>query len=398
MEVDRRDAKGKWFFSFPVALFYLTLFLSRGGANPFIPVWFTAAGLSGASIGIVLGLPGIARLVTGPLIGVWADKFRERRTALTIIAAVEAAAFGGLVFAHGFFQMLVCWFVISTAHSSALPLIDFVALRTSVGRAFHYGWYRSIASAAYAVANAAVGFLVAAVGPVSIVYWGGVFPILASAASRTLKEPVMRPGENRYTPDQPKVIEVVRSRGFLTMILALGLIEGSHAYYYNFSVLTWKAQGIASGDIGLLWGMTIVAEVAFLVLGDRFRTWIGPRRLLVMAGGFSVLRWVCLWRLPGLPMLWLLQTLHALSFTAAMVAGLQLVGRILPERLNPLGQSLASALTAGFASGVLSVIGGHLRADLHADVYLVMASVAAVGTALAFGMRLKPLDEGLAVG
>src|SRR5581483_8644530 len=69
-----------------LGLFYGAIFVGTGASSPYLPVWFAHHGLSGAQIGLILSLPGLARVVTAPLLGVWADSFRLRRTALLIMA------------------------------------------------------------------------------------------------------------------------------------------------------------------------------------------------------------------------------------------------------------------------------------------------------------------------
>ena len=70
--------------SLPVrlGLFYSAIFIGVGAGSPYMPLWFAERGLSGAQIGLILSLPMIARVVTAPLLAVWADSFRLRRTAL----------------------------------------------------------------------------------------------------------------------------------------------------------------------------------------------------------------------------------------------------------------------------------------------------------------------------
>ena len=75
-----------------MATFYALIFGGTGVSLPYISPWFTAHGLTGAEIGVVLGAPMLFRLVSSPLIAVWADSFRLRRTALFVLAAITACA------------------------------------------------------------------------------------------------------------------------------------------------------------------------------------------------------------------------------------------------------------------------------------------------------------------
>lgn len=61
-----------------MALQYVLLFGATGVSLPFAGLWFRAQGLSGAEIGGLLAAPMLGRVVTGPLLAVWADGFRTR--------------------------------------------------------------------------------------------------------------------------------------------------------------------------------------------------------------------------------------------------------------------------------------------------------------------------------
>ena len=63
-----------------LGLVYAALYAANGIASPYMPLWFRAVGLSGEQIGLLLAAPMLARIVTGPALGLWADGFVLRRT------------------------------------------------------------------------------------------------------------------------------------------------------------------------------------------------------------------------------------------------------------------------------------------------------------------------------
>ena len=42
----------------------------------------------------------------------------------------------------------------------------------------------------------------------------------------------------------------------MTAILAIGAVQATHAFYYGFSAIAWKAQGISETMTGQLWAMS----------------------------------------------------------------------------------------------------------------------------------------------
>ena len=90
--------------SLPVrlGLFYSAIFVGTGASSPYMPVWFAHHGLSGAQIGLILSLPMLARAFTAPLLAVWADSFRLRRTALIVMSLAVAVAYALMALPLGF--------------------------------------------------------------------------------------------------------------------------------------------------------------------------------------------------------------------------------------------------------------------------------------------------------
>ena len=98
-----------------LAVQYGLIFSATGVSLPFAGLWFREQGLSGAEIGTLLAAPMLARLVTGPLIAVWADGFRRRRTPLALLGATAALAYLAAGLADGIALWLPLWFIAATA-------------------------------------------------------------------------------------------------------------------------------------------------------------------------------------------------------------------------------------------------------------------------------------------
>ena len=79
-------------FAFKLGLFYAAYFLFGGIQLPFFPLWLEAKGLDAGTIGIVIAVPMIARIVAVPIITRLADRRRAIKATLVIIAAVGALA------------------------------------------------------------------------------------------------------------------------------------------------------------------------------------------------------------------------------------------------------------------------------------------------------------------
>ena len=169
--------------SLRLGLFYSAIFIGSGAASPYMPVWLKHHGLSGTQIGLLFALPQMARIVTGPAIAVWADGFRLRRTALTLLSLGVVGAYALMGAPLGFVGWTAVWFVAASLNGSLPPLADVMALARSRRDGFNFGWPRGIGSSAFIIGNVGMGALLARCSPELVLVW-----MLVSAA---LTVPVM---------------------------------------------------------------------------------------------------------------------------------------------------------------------------------------------------------------
>ena len=366
-----------------MALQYVLLFAASGVTLPFAGLWFREQGLSGAEIGALLAIPMLGRVVTGPLLAVWADGFRYRRTPIALLGLAMALGYGGAGLVQGFAAWAVCWLLGATAAAALIPLSDVMTLRVARREGFDFSLPRGCGSAAFVVANIGMGALLTRTSPDAIIVWIGTAAVLiAVTAWRVLPaEPVT---------DGPRVPGLERFRGlgrlvvdpvFIAAVFAIGAVQAAHAFYYGFSAIAWKAQGIPESMTGLLWAFSVLVEIGFMWVVEpwRRRAGIGPWLMLSIGAGAAVVRWTLMAFAPPLWALWPLQTLHALSFAATYLAGVQIIERLSPADSHTAAQTLSSVVSAGVLIGLATAVSGPLYDAVGLKGYLAMAALAAAG-------------------
>jgi len=371
-----------------LGLFYSAIFIGTGASSPYMPVWFAHHGLSGARIGLILSLPMIARALTAPMLAVWADSFRLRRTALTVLSLGVAAAYALMALPLGFAGWAVLWFAASSAFSTLSPLTDVIVLKRAARDGFNYGWPRGLGSAAFIVGNVGMGALLARGSPELVLVW-----ITAAVAGTALAARLLLPADpvhEEVTADGAAarsaaerwagVGELLRDPAFMTAVVSAGLIQSGHAFYYGFSTLAWKHQGIPEAVTGVLWGVGVAAEIVFLWFFEPWRRRIGPQRMLLLGGSVATVRWAALAAAPPLWLVVPLQALHVLSYAATFLASLQLVERLSTPRNASAAQAINSALSGGVLLGLATLASGPLFDRFGAGGYLLMSAMCLIGT------------------
>ena len=370
-----------------LGLFYSAIFVGTGASSPYIPVWFAHQGLNGAQIGLILSVPMLARALTAPLLAIWADSFRSRRTALVVLSIIVAVFYAAMVLPMGFAGWAVVWFAASTAFSALPPLTDVIALKRAREEGFNFGWPRGMGSVAFIVANVGMGAILAWGTPELVLVWITAAAGLMAVAARYIlpDDPVHAVGEGRSKADRFASLGVLlRDRAFMTAVISCGLIQSAHAFYYGFSTLTWKQQGVPDSLTGILWGFGVAVEVAFLWFLEPWRRRFGPRNLLVLGGVAGIVRWTGLALTPPLWLVFPLQALHSLSYAATFLASLLLVERLSTPANASSAQSINSALSGGLLMGAATLISGPLFDHYGALGYLLMTAMCVAGLIGAF--------------
>jgi PPP family 3-phenylpropionic acid transporter len=376
-----------------MALQYVLLFGASGVSLPFAGLWLRAQGLSGAQIGVILAAPMLARVATGPVLAVWADGFGLRRTPIALLSAAMAVGYGGAGLVEGYVAWAVLWFVGATAAAALIPLTDVLTLRLAARDGFSFSLPRGCGSAAFVAANIGMGALLGG-APVDVIIWwiAGVTLVAVLVAVLVLpREPVS---------DSAPTTRFERFRGmgrlladpvFMTAIFAVGAVQAAHAFQYGFSALLWSRQGISEAVTGQLWGFGVVVEIALMWMFEpwRRRVGIGPWSLLMVGSAAAVVRWSVMALAPPLWLLWPLQALHALTFAATFLAGVQIVERLVPRDGQTAAQTLSSALSAGLLIGLATAASGPLYDRFGAGGYWAMAGLSGLGLLAALSLRTR---------
>ena len=229
------------------------LFAAAGVILVFLPRWLeTERGLTGVQIGAVLALAQFGRIVTGPVIAHWAARGADQDEPLRLLSATALAAYAAFFFlADGFWPLLFLGFIALSLTQAMTPLVEAATLRaTAVGK-INYGMARGVGSIAFIIANVAGGALVLRFGLGAVVAWVlGSLVLLAASTWLGLQRQATAVGARVHGVGA--IASLLRNRRFLILILACGLIQSAHGFYYGFSTLVWRGQGIPEDMISFL--------------------------------------------------------------------------------------------------------------------------------------------------
>ena len=374
-------------FATRLALFYGAIFGLLGAYLPFFPVWLKAVGIEASWIGIITAVPAVTRFTVLPFVTGLAERRQSLRNAIIITAFATALGLTVVGTQHQAVLVFVAFAATCCLWTPMAPLTDAYALRGVSHYGLNYGPLRLWGSAAFVVGALACGLLVDVIAPEHLIWAIAVVAGLSALASLGLR-PI--DGLKKADVMQRGAGALLRDRGFLAIILASALIQGSHAAYYIFASIVWKQSGLGGLTIAGLWSLGVLAEIVLFALSPRFTR---PYAVLVVIGALSaVARWLITAQEPPVAVLSVVQLAHGLSFGLTQVGTMGLLVRNVPFHVMARGQGYLAACS-GIVASSASILSGVVFARYGQGVYYLMAAMALSGAVVMWLARHRLADQ-----
>ena len=383
-----------------IALVFAADFVSLGLFMPFFPVWLAAEGLSADEVGIVLALQTGLRILTVPAILRRADRAADRADVLLLMAFASAVLVNVFFFVGGFPAILAATVLVCLVWAPLVPLTDAIALSGVRRLSIDYGRARLWGSLAFVAVNLVSGFAIARFGiDAFLPMMTAAFLVAALAALAAPR--VGRPRFASPLPTGPTPAPVIAPRGLLrrlkpgadiaplmTTMLALGLVQSSHAMYNGFSSILWTDLGYSGTAIGVFWSVGVIAEILVFRFSSGVAPRLGVRTLLLISAGAGIVRWLAMGFDLGFAGFAILGAFHGLTFGLAWVALQATIASSIGEGRIGSAQGVGFALQTGLTA-LATLASGPLYAAFHGHAFAAMAvlSAAAILIALRYPQR-----------
>ncbi len=363
-------------FAARLAALYAAFFIVAGIQQPFFPVWLKAKGLDPGTIGIVLAVPMLLRILAIPLVTHAADRRDALRAAIIMTSTLSVAGYILVGLAEGAPTILALYALGSFAFTPMMPLAETYAFKGLTARGRAYGPVRLWGSATYIVGTFVAGFATDAI-PARHLIWLIVAASLlnALAAAGLAPLPTQAPKADEQPPARKPLL---RDPEFLAVVAASSLIQASHAIFYGFSALQWRAAGLDGSVIAALWGLGVIAEIVLFAFSGRLPAFFQPIVLLMIGALGGAVRWGAMAFDPPIVALPFLQLLHALSFGATHLGALTYLARNAPPGQSATAQGYHAIAQGAVMAGAMG-LSGVLYEAFGGHAYAAMALTAIVG-------------------
>jgi MFS transporter, PPP family, 3-phenylpropionic acid transporter len=375
-----------------LALHFVCFFGWAGIVLPFLPVYLESKGLSGAEIGVVLGISPWARFAVNPLVGPLADRKGVIRELIVAASLVAAAGLALYLVVDSFALLLLAGLLVGVGTAPVVPLGDSLAIRFAAVGALNYTRVRLFGSVAFIGTTLLGGALLAHFGAIAIPLSSLAIWLVGIGVAAALPAPPVGPAHEETARQSASSRVVLARPGVLRFVLAATCLVSSHAVVYHFGTLHFRAVGIDDRTIGLLWSVGVALEVALFSVGDRIFKLMRPIQLLRIAALAGIARWTLLAEVEALPLLFLAQSLHSLTFGASHLGALGFIARRIPEKSTATG--LLAALGSGLGMAIFVPLSGVLYDAYGGGAFYAATGLSCTAALLLFTIPTVPVVAG----
>jgi MFS transporter, PPP family, 3-phenylpropionic acid transporter len=370
----------------PFGALWAGYFGALGLFNPYLPLWLASLGHSTFVVGAFSALQSWTRIVAPYAWGWLADHGGRRITLLRVAALASlgaAASLWGLRDA-GAWVLAAVVAALFLANGAFTPIAETLILRhLHAGGSLdarRYGRVRLWGSVGFVVSVLLFGVVLQHIGIAALpLLTLGMFALLAWATWR-LPRSVEPPAEAAPRAAIGPVLRRPVVRWFFGGVMLTVL---AHASLYAFFSLYLDELGYGKAAVGLMWAVSVAAEIVFFALAGRHFGRFDPYRWLLWAALATAVRFALTAAFGSVPaVLVLLQLSHALTFAAQHMACTSLIALYFPDALRARGSALYSTLGYGVPGVVGGLAGGWLaQAAGLASVFwaAALAGLAAAG-------------------
>jgi PPP family 3-phenylpropionic acid transporter len=380
------SAEAHRFRTAPFGALWLFYYGAIGLFNPYSSLWLAHLGHSTLTIGSFASLQSWTRVVAPYGWGWMADHGGRRVALLRLATGLSALAAAALWWVRdaGVGALALAVAALYLANGAVTPIAEALLLkqlhRDDGLDTRKYGRVRMWGSVGFIVSVMLFGVVLQYTGIAALpLFTLLLFALLAWAAWRLPAQAGSTAAARERLPVGP-VLRRPEVRWFFAGVMLTVL---AHTALYAFFSLYLDRLGYAKPAVGVLWAVSVAAEIAFFALAGRHFGRIDEYRWLVVAALLTALRFALTAAFGDMPaVLVAAQLTHALTFAAQHMACTSLIARFFPDRLRTRGSALYSTLGYGVPGVVGGVAGGLLSERFGLASVFWAAAVAGLASAV----------------
>ncbi|MDK4679558.1 3-phenylpropionate MFS transporter [Kingella negevensis] len=331
-----------------------------GVIQPFFPLWLKSHAYSELFIAAVMSSAYLFRFAGGLLLSKCVKNIHWLLNVIrfaTFGSLCALIAVGASVGNHWALVLLVWVFFLF--NGGVMPLNETAASAWQKQITLDYGRARLSGSVAYIIGAMLSGSVAEHFGASQLIYLMMGFTALQFIMQWAKPNPALVQKETQHSEASKSFLAIFRQPEVKQMLIAVSLIQGSHAAYYTYGAIYWKTQGITEQQISWLWSVSVVAEIVLFFFSKRLIGGASITRLMQASALIAGSRWLLMTVTADPTMLMLVQILHAGTFSLSHFAMVKFIVQQ-PESDMAKLQALYIGLGSCVAIAGLTLVSGGL--------------------------------------
>ena len=368
--------------------FYFFYYFFVGSFVPYWGIYLQSENFSPSSIGILLSLFQISRIVAPNFWGWLADHTGHRVKWIKLTSFLGLIGFIGIFWAKGFFWIFLVMSALSLFTSSTLPLAESLTLAHLATSDGHYSRIRLWGSIGFIVASLLLGYLIDLQG-INILLW---VLLIAQAIIFFLSNTIPETKEIHHKKNDLSIWKIIKTPSVVALLIGCTLMVSAHGVLYNFYSIYLKEHGYSSATIGWLWAVGVICEIFIFMLMPKILRRYSLKTILLMSLFLGVIRFILIGASPDhFYLLLIAQMFHAATFGSFHAASIEVIAYFFKGRNQSRGQAIYNSVAYGIGGTIGGLGGGYLIQYLGGQLGFIIAAISPlIGfIVIWFGLKLE---------
>ena len=368
--------------------FYFFYYFFVGSFVPYWGIYLQSENFSPSSIGILLSLFQISRIVAPNFWGWLADHTGHRVKWIKLTSFLGLIGFIGVFWAKGFFWIFLVMSALSLFTSSTLPLAESLTLAHLATTDGHYSRIRLWGSIGFIVASLLLGYLIDLQG-INILLW---VLLIAQTIIFFLSNTIPETKETHHKKNDLSIWKIIKTPSVVALLIGCTLMVSAHGVLYNFYSIYLKEHGYSSATIGWLWAVGVICEIFIFMLMPKILRRYSLKTILLMSLFLGVIRFILIGASPDhFYLLLIAQMFHAATFGSFHAASIEVIAYFFKGRNQSRGQAIYNSVAYGIGGTIGGLGGGYLIQYLGGQLGFIIAAISPlIGfIVIWFGLKLE---------
>jgi len=352
--------------------FYFFYYFFVGSFVPYWGIYLQSENFSPSSIGILLSLFQISRIVAPNFWGWLADHTGHRVKWIKLTSFLGLIGFIGIFWAKGFFWIFLVMSALSLFTSSTLPLAESLTLAHLATTDGHYSRIRLWGSIGFIVASLFLGYLIDLQG-INILLW---VLLVTQAIIFFLSNTIPEAKEIHHKKNDLSIWKIIKTPSVVALLIGCTLMVSAHGVLYNFYSIYLKEHGYSSATIGWLWAVGVICEIFIFMLMPKILRRYSLKTILLISLFLGVIRFILIGASPDqFYLLLIAQMFHAATFGSFHAASIEVIAYFFKGRNQSRGQAIYNSVAYGIGGTIGGLGGGYLIQYLGGQLGFMIAAI-----------------------